>query len=201
MVTDLPICRFCFEEANTADNPLWRPCNCRGGIEFVHRRCLLRWIFVGYELREAACHLCKAPYSIPTLEQLERIPGPPLFYDFLLRNPLVIFLVIQYNVAFVFAIQEVTYRRGAPVFFFLYGHSILRWIFWILFCSVARTRNLGIYLELWFKDCMSVVLVDMLFYTLGRYVPLVNFMGGAWLAVYWDVHKKILLEINRRLLE
>ncbi len=48
---------------------------------------------------------------------------------------------------------------------------------------------------------MSVVLVDMFFYTLGRHVPLVNFMGGAWLGVYWDVHKKILLEINRRLLE
>lgn len=201
MITEAPICRFCYDDTNTGENPLWRPCNCRGGIEFVHRRCLLRWIFEGHTLREPNCHLCKSPYRIPTLELIESIPGPPLFYDFLLHNPLVIFLVIQYNVVFVFGIQEVAYRRGAPVFFFLYGHMILRWVFWILFCSVARTRNLGIYLEIWFKEYMSVVLIDAIFYTLGKHIPLVNFLGGAWLSVYWDVHKKTLLEINRRILE
>lgn len=201
MAVEIPICRFCYEDTQTAEDPLWHPCNCRGGIEFVHRRCLLRWIFVDHELREPICHLCKSPYRIPTLDQIEDIPGAPLFYDFLLRNPLVIFLVIQYNVAFVFGMKERAYRSDADAFFYLYGHSILRAAYWILFCSFVRTRNLGLYLEIWNKDFISAALVDAILYCIGRHIPLVNLIGTAWLSVYWNVHKKILLEINRRLLE
>jgi hypothetical protein len=38
-----PQCRICTEEGNLPSNPLFRPCRCKGSIEYVHRKCLDRW--------------------------------------------------------------------------------------------------------------------------------------------------------------
>ena len=33
-------CRLCWDTSNTAENPLMHVCQCRGGVEFIHYKCL-----------------------------------------------------------------------------------------------------------------------------------------------------------------
>lgn len=68
------ICRFCLENSETISNPLIAPCNCKGSIEFLHLKCLFRWMYgqwmYGY-LRDE-CNMCNAvyTYSITALEEI-----------------------------------------------------------------------------------------------------------------------------------
>lgn len=36
-------CRICFNDENTEEDPLFRPCKCRGSVGLVHRNCLNAW--------------------------------------------------------------------------------------------------------------------------------------------------------------
>lgn len=56
-----PYCRICFEEA-TKDNPLFRPCNCKGSVAYVHHACLLRW---ATESDRMECELCGGKFRVP----------------------------------------------------------------------------------------------------------------------------------------
>ena len=62
-------CRYCLEEG---DEPLVKPCECRGSSAFVHRSCLLRWqsqqmLSVASEGKTPAvalsCLVCKSRYT------------------------------------------------------------------------------------------------------------------------------------------
>ena len=62
-------CRYCFDEG---DEPLVKPCECRGSSAFVHRSCLLRWqsqqmLSVASEGKTPAvalsCLVCKSRYT------------------------------------------------------------------------------------------------------------------------------------------
>lgn len=37
-------CKFCWGRNNTDDNPLIQSCECKGGVQFVHYKCLKVWI-------------------------------------------------------------------------------------------------------------------------------------------------------------
>ncbi len=68
-------CRICFDEEETASNPLLAPCECRGSVRFIHSECLMHWMEGQlllrrlpegggcYILRELTCELCKMPYT------------------------------------------------------------------------------------------------------------------------------------------
>lgn len=66
-------CRICLLEDSTQEDPLLRPCECRGTIECVHLACLRHWIRGRLDLQESstgsyfykplACELCKAQYA------------------------------------------------------------------------------------------------------------------------------------------
>jgi len=52
-----PACRICYEGAEAG--PLISPCDCKGSIQYIHRRCLYEWLVVdgrGY------CELCNHAY-------------------------------------------------------------------------------------------------------------------------------------------
>ena len=51
------ICRYCFEDESFAE--LVSPCNCKGSVAFVHKRCALKWM-VASGLR--VCELCNAEF-------------------------------------------------------------------------------------------------------------------------------------------
>lgn len=40
---DEPTCRICFDTSDTSQNPLFRPCHCRGTSQWVHVECLDTW--------------------------------------------------------------------------------------------------------------------------------------------------------------
>jgi hypothetical protein len=65
-------CRICLLEGSTEEDPLIRPCQCKGSIEYVHLGCLRHWVKGRLNLSDAPggsyfyrplpCELCKAPY-------------------------------------------------------------------------------------------------------------------------------------------
>jgi hypothetical protein len=62
--TEPPICRFCLDDTVTVNNPFIHPCVCKGSVENVHLRCLLRWIYqrgIGRALNDE-CNMCKTLY-------------------------------------------------------------------------------------------------------------------------------------------
>jgi len=66
-------CRICLLEDTSKEDPLLRPCECKGTIECVHLACLRHWIRGRLDLSESstgsyfykplACELCKEPYA------------------------------------------------------------------------------------------------------------------------------------------
>ena len=42
-MAEAPACRICFDTADSASNPLLRPCRCRGSMRYVHVECLDTW--------------------------------------------------------------------------------------------------------------------------------------------------------------
>lgn len=82
-------CRICLLEGSTEEDPLIRPCQCKGSIEYVHLGCLRHWVKCrlnlgdtpggSYFYRPLPCELCKAPYPAyfkkgDTVESLVEVP-------------------------------------------------------------------------------------------------------------------------------
>jgi hypothetical protein len=69
---ELPVCRFCLDSTAVASDPFIQPCDCKGSVENVHRRCLLRWIYrSGRATLNEECNMCRSfyIYEIPSLEE------------------------------------------------------------------------------------------------------------------------------------
>mmetsp|Transcript_83716 Transcript_83716/g.215564 ORF Transcript_83716/g.215564 Transcript_83716/m.215564 type:complete len:408 (+) Transcript_83716:94-1317(+) len=66
-------CRICLLEGSTEEDPLIKPCLCKGSIEYVHLGCLRHWVKGRLNLSDAPggsyfyrplpCELCKSPYQ------------------------------------------------------------------------------------------------------------------------------------------
>ena len=90
-------CRICYEEAERAEradeaantNPLLEPCECKGSVQYVHKRCLNRWLRTSGERR---CELCNTTYLIQELA-LEPIHRPPAYLLPLSTRPYWLFVV------------------------------------------------------------------------------------------------------------
>jgi len=64
---DVRLCRICFSGAEPS-NPLFRPCRCRGTVEFVHPACLNQWrASTRREDAVFACEMCLTPYRVDRL--------------------------------------------------------------------------------------------------------------------------------------
>ena len=68
------ICRICYNDENTNENPLIKPCSCSGSMKYIHYDCLLKWLktkvlitksiclnnyYSTYSLDLIECELCK----------------------------------------------------------------------------------------------------------------------------------------------
>lgn len=67
------LCRICFNDTNTSENPLFAPCKCTGTVKFVHYRCLKSWLNLkldtqiqpylrSYYWKSFDCEICKTIY-------------------------------------------------------------------------------------------------------------------------------------------
>eukprot|EP00930_Biecheleria_cincta_P038076 TRINITY_DN2615_c0_g1_i1.p1 TRINITY_DN2615_c0_g1~~TRINITY_DN2615_c0_g1_i1.p1 ORF type:complete len:416 (+),score=77.21 TRINITY_DN2615_c0_g1_i1:78-1250(+) len=78
------LCRICLLEGSSDEDPLIRPCQCRGSIEYVHLGCLRHWVKGrlnladnpegSYFYRPLPCELCKAAYPASVIKGSERMP-------------------------------------------------------------------------------------------------------------------------------
>jgi hypothetical protein len=81
---DAPCCRFCFEGANddVRGLELIAPCACRGGQQYIHADCLLRWqrmcvvqspthpAYWDDDTRSNVCNVCKTTFTTPPPSRL-----------------------------------------------------------------------------------------------------------------------------------
>lgn len=61
----LPICKICHLNAKE-DDPLITPCRCSGSVQFIHAKCLMRWLEVCERKKSRkplSCELCQYQYQ------------------------------------------------------------------------------------------------------------------------------------------
>jgi hypothetical protein len=69
------VCRICFSEDNTDENPLIAPCHCTGTMKFIHLACLQTWInsklskttsgaSVSYNWKNMDCEICQQQFPL-----------------------------------------------------------------------------------------------------------------------------------------
>ena len=72
-----PLCRICYGEESTTENPLICPCVCKGSMKYIHYECLKNWLnskieedmslddkdreieSISYNRKDISCELCK----------------------------------------------------------------------------------------------------------------------------------------------
>lgn len=69
-VGDSPVCYMCFDEEDTAENPMITPCKCSGDTKFVHVDCLRKWHTAEADNQicflssvDATCSVCKTTFK------------------------------------------------------------------------------------------------------------------------------------------
>lgn len=90
-----PTCRICFE-TEEATNKLLTPCDCRGTVQFIHHKCVLRWISTTTnEKFRYLCTLCGGKYALPVHWKIEdEISGSLEYICF--SSPLLQSVTLQY---------------------------------------------------------------------------------------------------------
>ncbi|CAD7931289.1 unnamed protein product [Amoebophrya sp. A25] len=81
-------CRICLLEGSSVEDPLIKPCECRGTIEYVHLACLRHWVRGKLDLAESqlgtyfykpmACELCKTQYATHLMDEANKSNCFPL---------------------------------------------------------------------------------------------------------------------------
>ena len=66
-------CRVCFEEDNTLQNRLIKPCLCNGGQRYIHVQCLTKWRQRG-ERERKQCPTCLYKYKTSFWHQILTSP-------------------------------------------------------------------------------------------------------------------------------
>lgn len=70
----LPLCRICFDTADTPANPLFRPCHCKGTSAWVHVDCLDTWRRTSTNPKSFyECDACKFKYRMGSTVVGDRI--------------------------------------------------------------------------------------------------------------------------------
>jgi len=58
---DSPYCRICFD-GPLENDPLFRACDCKGSVAYVHHACLSKWVS---DSQRTVCELCHARFRVP----------------------------------------------------------------------------------------------------------------------------------------
>ena len=76
-IKNQPLCRICYGEDSTTENPLIFPCICKGSMKYIHYECLKNWLnskieedmsiddkdreieSISYNRKDISCELCK----------------------------------------------------------------------------------------------------------------------------------------------
>ena len=71
------LCRICYGDEHTIENPLIYPCTCKGSMKYIHYECLKNWLnskietdisglnetnIITYSTKDICCELCKSKF-------------------------------------------------------------------------------------------------------------------------------------------
>ncbi len=183
MTQDTTVCRFCLESSNTKKNPLIDPCECRGSVQFVHERCLMKWRRLNPSRNGEYCLICLTPYQLKELMMFEDVPDENKISLLFLRFPILTCFTANYILIF-----HVSFERKKTFFdlfeSYQYGFQIF---YFFLFFLEWKVRNSRLYWKHW----MNLASLYILFLYLGSnlllhhgiYVailPINLFLGLLW---------------------
>ncbi|XP_022103934.1 E3 ubiquitin-protein ligase MARCH9-like [Acanthaster planci] len=140
---DTPTCRIC--QDSKAPYRLVSPCGCSGSSEFVHRRCLLKWITLkGAE----ECEICQKPYNKRILQGAHFTPSE----ENTIASSIVVFLLLLAvtAVGIYLLVDHFTYYQSnlsvsiwVPISLLCVGlmglSAFVPWV--LLFCSRINRRR------------------------------------------------------------
>ena len=191
---DTNVCRFCLDSADTKRNPLIDPCECRGSVQFVHERCLMKWRRINPSRNAEFCLICLTPYQMKQLLALEHIPDQNKLVFLFLRFPILPWFATNYIMIF-----HLSLGREKTVFgLFVPYQYIFQIVYFFLFYLVWNVRNPRMYWQHW----RNIGSLYMVFLYLG--VNLLMHCGlygmilpiNLFLALLWQRHLHILTLMN-----
>ena len=83
----MDVCRICYIEADK-NNPLMAPCECKGSVQYIHKRCLYTWVRIS---SRNDCELCKTPFIMEMIK-FEKVYRPNQYILQLATRPDLIFV-------------------------------------------------------------------------------------------------------------
>lgn len=197
-----PYCRICYETAETLQNPLLEPCDCKGSLQHVHRKCLLRWVVLNETNPETVCRLCGVPYRGADVVRIEKIPDERGLTGLMLKYPLILIAVVHY---FILLLLQNTPRPLMGAKFAVYAtfaHIITHYLYLLMFLAVAKIQNVLLYLMFWGKHYSGVIGGHYVLYVLAEvYNFETGYIADIWLGLYWYAHVRTLRRVNQWLLE
>ena len=222
-------CRFCLEETadkdKDKDNPLIKPCKCKGSSAYVHKLCIKMWRRTTTEpLNVTNCQLCLAKFKLPYLRPLESIPddfvdesmiflSSPIFSFFVFFSSTYFFIMI-----FTFVFE---YTMNKPHMFFsdkthahIYrlGHICSISTFTFLYSNaytkhINAVNNKKLYFKKWFAIYYSPFCpFFQLFFVIWSLFLTIIFPDVVFSFAYicltpklFYTHRQLLLDINEEI--
>ena len=212
-------CRFCLEGRSDYNNPLIRPCKCRGSIAYVHKICLQTW---QRTINQATkCPICLSYYLF--VNGLEEIPD---YRDIskLLNVPFMVFIINYFFLWYIayLPLEKKTFDLcvwyissfskcyfNSPVWVITYSnvlryymivHLALSALYICTYISyVAQLRNIKRYLWYVWPNYTLLIICD---FTLIISFPALGSIAGVahhiLLPYYFREHERILKVMNDR---
>jgi len=103
-------CRFCYETARV--NCLCSPCGCRGSIQYVHLRCLRRWLRKLGSANERSgsvpvCSICQEPYKSNLVKTRRKVRQPKEVLPQRYLGVLMLVVALMWVFGLHFAVKEI----------------------------------------------------------------------------------------------
>lgn len=194
MAQDISVCRFCLESNNTRRNPLIDPCECKGSLQFVHERCLLKWRRINPNRNAISCLICLTPYHLKELPVLEQIPEQYRVSLFFLRFPFLPCFTANYVLVF-----HMSLDRNKSFFDLFEPYQYAFQIFYLfLFFLEWKVQNTRLYWRHWNNRsclylCFLYLAANVLLYQ-GLYIMIAPI--NVFLGMFWQRHLQILQRLN-----
>ena len=196
-----PLCRFCLELNTDQLNPLISPCPCRGSVQYIHRACLYRWMFMDLDDIKLSCSICKNPFLNTALPAFEVVPKKGTIIDTMLESSLSMLFAIHYILVFLLSKPY----RGEDNFLSRYifaSQLALHVLYGSLFFLNANIKNWKEYVHISHISYGCI----LVYHSLSVYLMLHGFLvftlpvGGS-MNMYWITHKNALAKVNAGLIE
>lgn len=195
MLQDTIVCRFCLESKVTKKNPLIEPCDCKGSIQFVHEKCLLRWRRIDPYRNAEKCLICLVPYRLLKPAIMEDMPDDFKLSLLFLRFPMLLCFTVNYGYLLQISFLQIKDFSGL---FVLYQY-LFQILYMVFFWKEWKVRNRELYWLQW-NGVSTTALILALFFgnaflSQGQYVAILP-LNLAW-GLVWHRHRLILQTMNR----